>query len=48
MVCEAASSGRPVTVLVLSEEKARLPKRHEVYEYMEAHAIVQIGAGSVG
>ena len=40
MVCEAASSGRPVTVLMLSEEKTRLPKRHEVYEYMEEHAIV--------
>ena len=40
MVCEAASSGRPVTVLMLSEEKARLPKRHEVYQYLEEHTIV--------
>ena len=41
MVCEAASSGRPVTVLVLSDENARLPKRHEVYQYMEEHAIAE-------
>ena len=40
MVCEAASSGCPIIVLMLSEEKARLPKRHEVYQYMEEHAIV--------
>lgn len=40
MVCEAASSGRTVIVLRLSEEKPRLPKRYEVYRYMEAHAIV--------
>ena len=40
MVCEAASSGHPVIVLVLSEEKAKLPKRHEVYQYMEACGIV--------
>lgn len=39
MVCEAASSGRQVIVLMLSEEKARLPKRHEVYQYMEEHTI---------
>ncbi len=41
MVCEAASSGRPVTVLMLSAEKTRLPKRHEVYRYMEEHAVVR-------
>ncbi len=41
MVCEAASSGCPVIVLILSEEKARLPKRHEVYRYMEAQGIVR-------
>ena len=35
MVCEAASSGHPVIVLMLSEERAKLPKRHEVYRYME-------------
>ena len=43
MVCEAASSGRPVIVLILSEENARLPKRHEVYRYMEEHVIVHRG-----
>ena len=41
MVCEAASSGCPVIVLMLSEEKARLPKRHEVYRYMEEQEIVR-------
>lgn len=40
MVCEAASSGHPVIVLMLSEEKARLPKRYEVYQYMEEQEIV--------
>ena len=40
MVCEAASSGRRVIVLVLSKEKAKLPNRHEVYQYMEEQAIV--------
>ena len=40
MVCEAASSGRQVAVLILSEQNAKLPKRHEVYRYMEEHAIV--------
>ena len=40
MVCEAASSGRKVVVLILSKEKARLPKRYEVYRYMEEHSIV--------
>ena len=38
MVCEAASSGRPVIVLTLSDEKARKPKRHNVYQHMEQHA----------
>ena len=41
MVCEAASSGRPVIVLTLSRETARKPKRYKVYEYMEQHAIVK-------
>ena len=41
MVCEAASSGYPVIVLMLSEEKARLPKRHKVYQYMEEQGIVR-------
>ena len=40
MVCEAASSGRSVVVLTLSPESARLPKRYEVYRYMEEHSIV--------
>ena len=40
MVCEAASSGRKVVVLMLSEERARPPKRYEVYRYMEEHSIV--------
>ena len=40
MVCEAASSGRKVVVLMLSEERTRLPKRYEVYRYMEEHSIV--------
>ena len=40
MVCEAASSGRTVIVLMLSEEKTRLPKRYKVYRYMEEHSIV--------
>ena len=40
MVCEAASSGRSVAVLMLSKEKARLPKRYQVYRYMEEHSIV--------
>ena len=41
MVCEAASSGRPVIVLTLSKETARKPKRYKVYQYMEQHAIVK-------
>lgn len=41
MVCEAASSGRPVIVLTLSRETARKPKRYKVYQYMEQHAIVK-------
>ena len=40
MACEAASSGRKVIVLTLSQESARLPKRYKVYEYMEQNAIV--------
>ena len=40
MVCEAASSGRSVAVLTLSHKSVRPPKRHEVYRYMEAHAIL--------
>ena len=41
MVCEAASSGHPVIVLTLSDEKTRKPKRYDVYQYMEQHAIVR-------
>ena len=40
MVCEAASSCRKVIVLMLSQERVRLPKRYKVYEYMEEHSIV--------
>ena len=40
MVCEAASSGRPVIVLTLTKEAVRLPKRYKVYAYMEQHAVV--------
>ena len=40
MVCEAASSGRRVAVLTLSQEGARLPKRYAVYRYMEESSIV--------
>ena len=41
MVCEAASSGRPVIVLTLSKGTVRKPKRYHVYRYMEQHAIVR-------
>lgn len=41
MVCEAASSGRPVIVLKLSRENTRKPKRYKVYQYMEQHVIVR-------
>ncbi len=41
MVCEAASSGRPVIVLTLSKENTENPKRYNVYQYMEQHAIVR-------
>ena len=42
MVCEAASSGRPVIVLTLSAEKGRRPKRYNVYQHMERHAVVTL------
>ena len=38
MVCEAASSGRPVIVLTLSKATVRKPKRYNVYQHMERHA----------
>ncbi len=41
MVCEAASSGRQVIVLSLSQKVRRQPKRYKVYEYMEQHSIVR-------
>ena len=41
MVCEAASTGRQVIVLTLSRETARKPKRYNVYQYMEQHAIAR-------
>ena len=40
MVCEAASSGRKVIVLTLSQVKARRPKRDNVYQYLAEHGIV--------
>ena len=39
MVCEAASSGRKVIVLTLSQENASRPQRYKVYQYMEEHTI---------
>ena len=41
MVCEAASSGRPVIVLALSRKAARKPRRYNVYRYMEQQSIVR-------
>ena len=41
MVCEAASSGRPVIVLTLSGENTKKPKRYNVYAYMEQQTIVR-------
>ena len=41
MVCEAASSGRKVIILSLSEKKRRQPKRYKVYAYMEQRSIVK-------
>lgn len=40
MVCEAASSGRSVVVLTLSQLKTRLPPRYRVYRHIEEHASV--------
>ncbi len=40
MVCEAASSGRPVIVLTLSPSRTREPKRYQVYRYLEERSIV--------
>ncbi len=40
MVCEAASSGRKVIVLSLTQKRKKLPKRYSIYEYMENHSIV--------
>lgn len=42
MVCEAASSGRQVIVLKLSEETARLPKRYKVYQYMVEQSLINL------
>ena len=41
MVCEAASSGRPVIVLTLSSEHTKKPKRYKVYAYMEQQTVVR-------
>ena len=41
MVCEVASSGRPVIVLALSRKAARKPRRYNVYGYMEQQSIIR-------
>ena len=41
MVCEAASSGRPVIVLAVSRRAARKPRRYNVYRYMEQRSIIR-------
>ena len=40
MVCEAASSGRQVIVLSLTQKRKKLPKRYRVYKYMEKQSII--------
>lgn len=40
MVCEAASSGRPVIVLTLLNARTRQPRRYQVYRYLAAQSIV--------
>lgn len=40
MVCEAASSERYVIVLSLTLKRNKLPKRYDIYEYMEKHSII--------
>lgn len=40
MVCEAASSGRPVIVLTLRPASTREPKRYQVYRYLVERSIV--------
>ncbi len=40
MVCEAASSGRPVIVLTLSPARTLEPKRYQVYRYLVERSIV--------
>lgn len=40
MVCEAASSGRSVIVLTLSERRRDPPPRYKVYAYLEEQGIV--------
>ena len=42
MVCEAASSGGKVIAIKLSHKTSRLPKRYEVYQYMEEHSIIDL------
>ncbi len=41
MVCEAASSGRKVIVLSLSQKKRGQPRRYKVYGYIKQHSIVR-------
>ncbi len=40
MVCEAASSGRKVIVLSLTQKRKKLPKRYSIYKYMEKQSII--------
>ncbi len=42
MVCEAASSGRQVLVLSLSQINQRQPKRYRVYQYMVDNSIIKM------
>ena len=42
MVCEAASSGRKVIVLSLSQKSLRKPMRYKVYRYMEEQSILNL------
>ena len=42
MVCEAASSGRQVIVLSLSQINQRQPQRYRTYQYMVDHSIINM------
>ncbi len=41
MVCEAASSGRKVIILTLTQKSNRLPNRYKVYQYLEDSLIAK-------